>query len=147
MSAVTAPLKRTRPHAPERRRPHLEVVEEARPRHTLVYAVTILTVLAAVIFGAVTFNALAASASVAARGLEAEVTAGEREYAQLIADVAALESPARIREEAEALGLVQDGPTRYLPVDRNLPADGAVPPTESHNGGPDPLKPLLSVHP
>ena len=155
MSAVTAPLKRTSP-APlkrsdpdpaGRRRRHLRVVEESSPRHTLAYVVTILTVLGAAIFGAVALNAMAASESVQARALETDVANAEREYAQLVADVAALENPARIREAALELGMVRNGPSRHVTVERNLPADGAVPPTELPGDGPDPLKPVLSVAP
>lgn len=145
MSAVTAPLKRTRSgDAPARRR-HLQVVEEPVPRHTLAYALAIIAVLAAAIFGAVTLNALAAAAAVEARALETRVADGERGYAQLVADVAALEDPARIRAAALELGLVPAGPGRHVLLERNLPADGAPSPIEVVEGPADPLKPVLSV--
>jgi hypothetical protein len=145
VSAVTAPLKRTRPgDAPGRRR-HLQVVEEPVARHTLAYALAIIAVLAAAIFGAVTLNALAAAAAVEARELEARVAEGERAYAQLVADVAALEDPARIRAAALDLGLVPSGPGRHVLLERNLPADGAPSPIEVAEGPADPLKPVLSV--
>lgn len=142
MSAVPAPLRRRADDAGPR---HLEVVDPPAVRHTLAYALVIVTVLGAAVFGAVTFNALAAEAAVEARTLEVEVAEAERAYGQLVADVAALEDPARIRAAAEDLGLVPADSVRYVTVERSLPADGAVPPTGTEQGSPDPLKPLLSA--
>ena len=142
MSAVTA-LQRRRDAAPDRR--HLQVVDTPPKRHTLAYALMIVAVLGVTIFGAVAFNALAAAAAVESRALDAHVAEAERTYAQLVADVAELEDPARIRAAAEDLGMVPAGPVRHLTLERNLPADGAAPPTESATPTPDPLKPLLSA--
>lgn len=144
MSAVTAPLRRTRDTAPERRR-HLRVVDEPVVRHTLAYALVMIAMVGATVFGAVALNALAAGASVEARELDVHVAEAERVYAQLVADVAAMEDPARIRATALELGLVPSGPARFLELDRNLPADGAVTPAERLGDTQDPLKPLLSV--
>lgn len=144
MSAVTAPLRRAHDDRAARRR-HLRVVDEPVKRHTLAYALVIILTGGAIVFGAVALNALAAGASVEARALEAQVAESERVYAQLVADVAALEDPARIREAALELGLEPAGPARYVAVERNLPADGAPAPTELPDATPDPLKPLLSV--
>jgi hypothetical protein len=145
MSAVTAPLRRRRQAPARRPRRHLEVVAEPAVRHTLAYALMMVVVLGGAVFGAVALNALAAGAAVEARELDGHVADAERRYAQLVADVAALEDPARIRDVALELGLVPSGPMRYVLVDRNLPSDGvstsAVPP----GGAADPLKPLLSV--
>lgn len=144
MSAVTtAPLRRARTAPAERR--HLEVVTDPRPRHTLVYVLVTVLVVAGAVFGAVSLNALAAASAVEARELEARVADAERLYAQLVADVAALEDPARIREAALDLGLVPAGPGRHVVLDRNLPADGAVSALERVDGPADPLKPVLSV--
>jgi hypothetical protein len=150
MSAVTASHRRTarRPdHGPDRRpdrRPDLKVVRPAAPVPTLVYAVAIILILGAAIFGTVSLTALAAGHAVESRELEQRVAEGEREYAQLVADVASLEDPARIREAALDLGLVPAGPSRHLVLDRVLPADGAV--TEAQPGtSADPLKSILSV--
>lgn len=145
MSAVTAPLRRVREDVAARRRRHLRVVEDATPRHTLAYAVLIVLVLGASVFAAVALNAMAAAMAVEARALDAHVADGERSYAQLVADVAALEDPARIREAALDLGLIPAGPARFVHVDRNLPADGAVPPIARPDATADPLKPLLSA--
>lgn len=144
MSAVTAPLRRVREDAAARRRRHLRVVEEPVTRHTLAYAIVMILVAAATVFGAVALNALAAGTAVQARALDLHVADAERTYAQLVADVAALEDPARIRATALELGLVPAGPVRFVSVDRNLPADGAVPAIERPGSAADPLKPLLS---
>lgn len=128
-------------------KPHLSVVVEQPKRHVLLFGVTLTALLCAVIFGAVTLNALAASAAVEARQLDGEVAQAERLYAQQVADVAALENPGRIREAAFELGLVPAGPARHLVLERNLPADGAVLVSEQRAAIPDPLKPLLSAAP
>lgn len=142
MSALTAPRKRA---LTERQQRHLELVGEPQKRHTLLYALLIIALLGGAVFGTVTLNALAAANAVEARALDREVAESERVYAQLVADVAALEDPARIRVAALDLGLVPGGPGRHVHLDRNLPADGAV--TELDNGrrAADPLKPVLSV--
>jgi hypothetical protein len=144
VSAVTAPLKPAQPRSTSRG-PHLQVVEEPTRRHTVAFALLILVVLGAAIFAAVSLNALAATTSFQARQLDARVAEAERHYAQLVADVGALENPARIREAAADLGLVPADVGRYLPLDRNLPADGAPSPVETREGLTDPLKPVLTV--
>ncbi len=145
MSALTAPLRRARPRAHAPARPDLRVVAEPRTRHPLLFALLIILVLTGAVFATVALNALAAASSVEARALEARVTEAERSYAQLVADVAALEDPERIREAALDLGLVPAGPGRHVLLERNLPADGAVPELEARGGTADPLKPILSV--
>ena len=142
MSAV-APLRPARTGSSPRRGRHLRVVEEPTTRHTLAYSLGMVLILGGAIFGTVSLNALAAAAAVEARELDARVATAERTYAQLIADVAALEDPARIREAALELGLVPAGPGRHVVLERNLPADGA--PTEVFQGTADPLKPLLQA--
>jgi hypothetical protein len=144
MSAVTAPLRRSRGTTPEPRR-HLRVVDEPVVRHTLAYALVMIAVVGASVFGAVTLNALAAGAAVEARALDTHVAEAERTYAQLVADVASLEDPARIRETALELGLMPSGPARFVTLERNLPADGAVTEEQRPGSTQDPLKPLLSV--
>lgn len=145
MSAITAPLRRTRPELEGPAQRYLRVVEEPAPRHTLAYAIVMILAFAAAVFGAVSLNALAAGTSVEARVLEAHVTEAERVYAQLIADVAALEDPARVRAAAMEIGMVPPGPVRHLSLERNLPADGAVPETRTPDAAADPLKSLLSA--
>jgi hypothetical protein len=102
-------------------------------------------VLGGAIFGTVSLNALAAGYAVEARELDRRVADAERSYAQLVADVATLEDPARIRSAALELGLVPAGPGRHVVLARNLPADGAVPDIEVPGRTADPLKPVLSV--
>jgi hypothetical protein len=143
VSALTAPLRRPVPRP--QRREHLRVVEEPRPRHTLRYALAIIVVLGAAIFGTVALNALAAANSVETRELSGRVADAEREYARLVADVAALEDPARIREAGLDLGLVPATGGRHLVLQRPLPADGAVDQSVPVGTTTDPLKPVLSV--
>ncbi|MTV26168.1 hypothetical protein FTX61_12225 [Nitriliruptoraceae bacterium ZYF776] len=144
MSAVATP-RRHRREQPGRSQPrHLEVVTPRRPVPTLVYALLTVLVLAAAVFGTVTLNALAAADAVESRALERQVAEGERVHAQLVADVASLEDPARIRATAEDLGLVPAVGGRHLVLERVLPADGAT--TEALPGAEaDPLKPVLSA--
>lgn len=147
MSAPVTTRPRQRPDRPpvEDRRASLRVVEEPRPRHTLAYALVMVLLLGAAVFGAVALNALAAAEAVQARTLERQVEEGERTYASLVADVAALEDPGRIREAALELGLVPAGPARHLQLERNLPADGTVVQTRLPEANPDPVKPVLSA--
>jgi hypothetical protein len=145
VSAITAPLRRSRPELDHPADRHLRVVGEPVVRHTLAYAIVMIALFAAAVFGAVTLNALAAGTSVEARALDRHVAEAERVYAQLIADVAALEDPARVREAALELGMVAPGPVRHLTLERSLPADGVVPAARTPDATTDPLKPLLSV--
>lgn len=145
MSAITAPLRRSRPDLDRPADRHLRAVDEPVARHVLAYAVVMIAMFAAAVFGAVTLNALAAGTSVEARALDRHVAEAERVYAQLVADVATLEDPARVRRAALELGMVPPGPVRHLTLERTLPADGVVPPVRSPDATTDPLKPLLSV--
>lgn len=149
MSAITTARGRTgaaqQPGVEEVPSRHLEVVEVPVRRHTLLYALAILVVLGGAVFGAVTLNALAAADAVEARNLDVAVAEGERRYAQLVADVAALEDPARIREAALELGLVPGEGGRHLQLTRALPADGAVTELAGRGQAADPLKPVLSL--
>lgn len=144
MSAIATPSRTAaRSVAPSReRRPHLRVVPEARPRHTLAFALLYLVVGAAVVFGTVTVNALAAGDAVQARELESQVRAAEQRYEGLTAEVARLEDPARIERAAAELGMVRATSPRYLVVGRALAADGAASDPVTAD---DPLKPVLSV--
>jgi hypothetical protein len=144
VSAITAPLRPSR-RAAEEPTAHLRVVDAPVRRHTLAFALVWILVLGAAVFGAVTFEALAAAASVEARALEAHVAEAERSNAQLIADVAQLEDPRRVRAAAEELGMVPPGPVRHLTLERTLPADALVPAARTPAAPADPLKPLLSA--
>ena len=144
MSAQQTSRRPVRVRADDRR-PDLSVVEEPRRRHTLAYALVMVLILGGAVFGAVAMNALAAAEAVQARALERQVADGERAYGSLVAQVATLEDPGRIREAALDLGLVPSGPARHLHLDRNLPADGAVVETTLTASTPDPLKPVLSA--
>lgn len=143
MTALPLPVRRrVRPAA----RPHLRVVRAPRRRHTVLFTLLYLLVAGATVFGAVTFNAMAAGDAVEARTLEREVVQAERRYGLLVAEVASLENPDRVRRVATKLGMVPADSPRYLVVERALPADGAsqestVDPGETT----DPIKPVLSA--
>lgn len=144
MSAQQTTRRPARVRADDRR-PNLSVVAEPRRRHTLAFALAMVLILGGAVFGAVAMNALAAAEAVEARALEGQVAEGERTYGSLVAEVATLEDPGRIREAALDLGLVPSGPARHIQLERNLPADGAVAETRVSDSARDPLKPVLSA--
>lgn len=113
-------------------------------RHPLLLTVASLLMIGMAVFGAVTFNALAADEAVRARQLDARLRVAETDYSQLLAEVAALESPARIAAAASELGLVRVEHPRQLRVRRVLPADGAAEVTPAPGQRTDRLKPLLA---
>jgi cell division protein FtsL len=121
----------------------VEVAELASGRRTLVLALMTAVVIVAMVFGVVGLNAMAANASVEARNLERQVQRSEIRYAQLIAEVAAKEDPARIRELALELGLVPSPAARHLRMSRSIEADGLRHPDASVMLS-DPLKPVLT---
>lgn len=113
-------------------------------RHPVLLTVASLLVLATAVFGAVTFNALAADEAVRARELDTSLRGAESTYSQLLAEVATLESPARIAATAEELGMVRVEHPRQLHVQRLLPADGAADAAPAPGARTDRLKPLLA---
>lgn len=124
-------------------RPRLVLVPPPA-RHPLLLTVASLLVLGMAVFGAVTFNALAADEAVRARQLDVRLRVAETDYSQLLAEVAALESPARIAAAATELGLVRVEHPRQLRVRRVLPADGAADVQPGPGQRTDRLKPLLA---
>lgn len=124
---------------------HLRVVEEPRSRHTLRYALLAIVIVGAAVFGAVSLNALAAGQAVRAEQLQTRVVEAERTHGQLVAAVARLEDPDRIRRAAGELGLVPAPTRRYLTTDETLPGDAARGRAVQPGEAADPLKPVLSV--
>ncbi len=123
-------------------RPVLEVVRQPEPRRALLWLVATIVLLGGAVMGAVALNALAAADSVAARELEQRVAEAERVHAQLVAEVAHLDAPDRIRRVAlTELGMVEAPNPRYVLLDRSLPSDRTV--VEQPQG--DPLKPVLAA--
>ena len=141
MSAVTAPRRSpVRDLPPSRReRRHLRVVEEVPKRHPVAFLLLYLATGVGVVLGAVSLNALAAGDAVTARELESQVDVEARQHELLIAEVASLEDPERIRTIAEGLGMVPAAEPRFLEPGRGLPSD-RVPPATG-----DPVKPLLTA--
>lgn len=143
MSALTAPRPTSTPApAPARRRErrHLRVVRDEPRRHPVVYLALALVLATLIVMGAVSLNALAAGDAVRVRELSAAVEVAERTHGLLVAEVASLEDPDRIREQARKAGMVPASDPRFLEPGRPLPSDVApVGPTR------DALKPLLSA--
>ena len=79
----------------------------------------LLLVLAAVgVFGVVSVSAMTAEAAMEVRALESDVEQLKREYELLTAEVAALESPERIRTvAAEGLGMIEAEDPKFVVVD------------------------------
>lgn len=150
MSAVTTLRRAVSAPGRERSRgqatpgPRLRVVPDAA-HHPLLWTVVTVLVLAAAVFGAVTLSALAADGTVEATRLEEDLHEAEATYSELLAEVAALEDPARIARVAEELGLVRAPRPRQLVVERLLPSDGAGRERRFEAGETtDRLKPLLA---
>jgi hypothetical protein len=141
MSAATA-VRRKAPMPRPHRRPNLHVVEEPRKRHPVLFLSLLVALVLAIVFGAVSLNALSAGDAVLARELDRQLVEGQRDYERLVADVAALEDPGRIRRAAEGLGMVPATSPRYVVLDRSLPADDQ-PATATD----DLVKPVLSAQP
>lgn len=80
-------------------------------------------VFCAAVFGVVALNAMTAAEAVEARQIERTINGNERRLSQLVAEVAALEEPSRVRQLAQEMGLEPNVSLRFLPVDRGLPAD------------------------
>lgn len=127
-------------------RGHLRVVGPTPRRRTLLFA-TLLGLLAGVtIFTTVAVSALGAADAVTVRELQREVADAERRYAALVAEVAALQDPARIERVAvEELGMVRPADARYVVLDRALPEDEEGVDDALAGIRTDPLKPVLSV--
>lgn len=150
MTAVPVPNRRREASSGSEAetRPDLRVVTPARRRHTAAYSIALVVLCAATIFGTVSVNALAAGDAVTARELEREVAEAERRYAQLVAEVAGLEEPARIEQVArDEIGMVPAAGVRFIHLDRALPEDRAVSTSGEVVAGaqPDPMKPVLSA--
>ena len=142
LSLPRAITSRPRPARDERDRPVLRVVRAPEARHALLWLVATIALLAGAVMGSVTLNALAAADSVASRELEQLVAAQERTHARLVAEVAHLDAPERIRQAATMeLGMIEAPSPRYVTLGRSLPSDGSG--VQAPQG--DPLKPVLAA--
>ncbi|MDP8969596.1 MAG: septum formation initiator family protein, partial [Actinomycetota bacterium] len=97
-------------------RPDLRLVE--RPRHAARWLAVLALFAAAGVFGVVSLHALAAEKAFTARALEVEVNRLALRHHELTAEVAALESPERVRRLATAqLGMVPAQQPAFLVLD------------------------------
>lgn len=143
---MTAVPQVKRGRAGEAARGHLRVVRSAPHRHTLLFAALLGLLAAATIFATVAVSALGAADAVTVRELQREVADAERRYHALVAEVAALEDPARIERVAvDELGMVHPADARYVVLDRALPGDEDGVEDALAGIRTDPLKPVLSV--
>ncbi len=142
MAAVSSPtaashLPIPRPEPDRSRRPDLRVV--GRPRHSTRYIAVLGLLGAAAVFGIVSLHALAAEAAFEAQALESEIAELSLRHGELTADVAALESPERIRAVATSdLGMV----AAEEPAHVALEGQGEEAPTETRLV--DPVEQLLA---
>lgn len=155
MSALTTAAARARstlgvrpaPTGAPRGRPSLRVVP--RRRHTGRYLALMLVVGAVGIFGIVSLSALAAESAFAARALEGEIDELAIRYDELTAEVAGLESPARVRGVATTqLGMVPADQPAYLIVERSLQPEDRPTVEPASDGGErlrDPVKQALGA--
>ncbi|MFN2557754.1 MAG: hypothetical protein ABR592_12985 [Nitriliruptorales bacterium] len=144
MSAV--PLH-TPPRAVSPEPPPLRLVPSLPRRRRLAFVVLLSTLATAAVFVTVAINALAAGDAVAALHAERAVEEAEGRYTELVARVARLEDPARIRRVAtEELGMVPARGAKFLVLERAPSEEHA---TDGERAGAgmqgDPLKPVLSV--
>ncbi len=100
-------------------RPSAKPMRVARRAIGIVVFVVVLLLL----FG-IALQAQLASRQIVLDRLNAEIATAEDGYQRLRAHVAILESPERVRTEAERLGLVPATSVEFLPVDEPLPAGG-----------------------
>lgn len=127
MSAVASAARSTQParssargtqtgSAAANRRPKLVVVGE--PRYSYRYLLTAIAVAGVGVFGVVGLHALAAEQAFEVRSLEREVNEAAMRYDELTAEIAGLESPARVRQVATLqLGMVPATQPGFIVVD------------------------------
>ncbi len=144
MSAVPLPTPPL-PAPPEP--PPLRLVPSVPRRRRLAFAVLLSSIGTVAVFATVAINALAAGDAVAALHAERAVQEAEARYTQLVASVARLEDPARIRRVAtEELGMIPARGARFLVLERPTHDNHAAAGERAGEGMQgDPLKPVLSV--
>lgn len=139
MSAqTTTTFPAQRRTGPRRSRRHLRPVLDGPRSHPLLFFVLYAAIAVGAVVGAVTLNALAAEDAVRLRQLDAQVADAERAYGELVAQVAALEDPDRIRMLAEQMGMEPTRQRHVVPA-QSLPDDHEAASTE------DPLKPVRTA--
>lgn len=119
MSALPSLRARARPDGLRRAdaaRPGLRLVE--RPRHAARWFAVLALLAVAGVFGVLSLHALAAEQAFTARTLEMEVNRLSLRHHELTAEVAALESPDRVRRIATGqLGMIPAQQPVFLVID------------------------------
>ncbi len=110
-----APRRAAQPRA------SLRAVPQTAPRQlvpTWLYSLVAVVTLMSGVIGIVALNALAAEASFQARSLEAAISDATLQHDDLVAAVAVLEAPGRVREVAQRqLGLIEPEQPGFLTLD------------------------------
>ena len=140
--AVRAPVRPTAPLRPEvapvpapAERRHLRVVPagyvSARARRKRARRLVVLggVAIAAALFGVVAFHVVLTQNQLDIQHLRAEADAASVKQQQLRLQVAQLESPERVVEAAQMLGMVPPATVRYLSPNGTAAAPQAQPPT------------------
>ena len=140
--APARPARGPRPDAapaPAERR-HLRVVPEgyvsARTRRKRARLLVVLTGMAitAALFGVVAFHVVLTQNQLDIQHLRAEADAGSVKQQQLRLQVAQLESPERVVDAAQKLGMVPPATVRYLSPDGTAPTPRPTPTTSPARG-------------
>ncbi|MDR5700775.1 hypothetical protein [Agromyces aerolatus] len=122
MSAVPAmSLPEFRPARPERERPQLRPVPDGRRRPRLVYAITALAGIGAIVIAQLLFSVAMTEGAYEIEGYKVAQIKLDRETQVLREQIDALESPQFLAANAEALGMVPNAAPVYLRL-----SDGAV---------------------
>ncbi len=127
--------------------PPLRLVRSVQRRRRLAFVLLLAIVGTVAVFATVAINALAAGDAVAALRTGKVVEEAEGRYTELVAKVARLEDPARIRRVAsDELGMIPARGARFLVLERPLAQDDQALAVNGSSGmQADPLKPVLSV--
>ncbi|MFZ6005979.1 MAG: hypothetical protein ACOYXM_18820 [Actinomycetota bacterium] len=116
--AALAPERRTAPRpAPEVQPRHLRVVapnERTRRRLTPAAGVLLTALLFAVLFAIAIAHTVLVQGQIRLDELDAQLTVEQARYQELRKEVAEMESPARVVEAAQALGMVAPDDLVYL---------------------------------
>jgi cell division protein FtsL len=127
--APARPVRAPRPEATPSTRPHLRVVPadyvSARTRRKRARLVVVLSgiAIAAALFGVVAFHVVLTQNQLDLQHLQAQADAASVRQQQLRLQVAQLESPERVVDAAQKLGMVPPATVRYL-----SPNGAAAPP-------------------
>ncbi|MBV8161035.1 MAG: hypothetical protein JO265_08945 [Acidimicrobiia bacterium] len=132
--APARPARALRPEPSPAERRHLRVVPpdslsaRARRRRARALVVLVGMAIAAALFGVVAFHVVLTQNQLDLQHLRAEADAASVRQQQLRLQVAQLESPQRVVDDAQKLGMVPPATVQYLSPDGTAPPPQAQPP-------------------